>query len=144
MSDWAVDSSVAAKWAVPEVDSAHARKLIDVVVPAGDRLWVLDVGLAEVANVIWKYYHRRSASLDDARQMLTFMMQVPVQVVASQPLLPDAFELAAKYDCSVYDALFVILTVRLGVPGITADEPLWKAVHADHPHIHLLRNWPPP
>ena len=38
MSDWAVDSSVVAKWAVPEADSAHARQLVASVVPAGGLL----------------------------------------------------------------------------------------------------------
>jgi predicted nucleic acid-binding protein len=144
MSDWSVDSSVEAKWAVPEVDSAHARRLIDAVVTAGGRLWVLDVGLAEVVNVIWKYYHRHSADLDDARQMLSFLLSVPIHVAPSQPLLPAAFELATKYDCAVYDALFVQLAHDRGLPGLTADEPLWKAVHGDFPQIQLLRLWTPP
>lgn len=43
---------------------------------------------------------------------------------------------------AVYDALFVALTVGTNLPGVTADEPLVRAVHADHPHIALLRNWP--
>lgn len=144
MSDWIVDSSVAAKWAVPEVDSARARLLIGRVIPAGGRLWLLDVGLAEVTNVIWKYYHRRSASLDDARRMLAFLLTVPVQMAATQPLLTASFELAAKYDVAVYDALFVCACQDLGLPGITADEPLWKSVHADFPQIELLRLWQPP
>ena len=120
------------------------RRLIQHVIPAGGQLWVLDVGLAEVTNVIWKYYHRRSASLDDARQMLAFLMTVPVQVAAAQPLLSPAFELAAKYDVAVYDALFVCLCHDRRLAGITADEPLWKAIHADFPQIELLRLWQPP
>ena len=36
-----------------------------------------------------------------------------------------------KYHRSVYDALFVALTQDLGLPGITADEPLYNAVHVD-------------
>ncbi len=52
----------------------------------------------------------------------------------------DAFEIAVKYDRSAYDALFVALSQKLGVPGVTADEPLFHAVHADFPHIELLRH----
>ena len=143
MSDWAVDSSVVAKWAVPEADSAHARQLLDSVVPAGGRLLVLDIGLAEVVNVIWKYYHRRSASLDEARQMLAFLLAVPVHVASSQPFLPGAIEVAAKYDVSVYDALFVSMVDKSSLTGLTADEPLWKAVHGDFPQVQLLRLWMP-
>ncbi len=128
----------------PKIDSTHARRLIDAVVPTGGRLWVLDVGLVEVVNVVWRYHHRGAASLDDARQMLSFLLAIPVEVVPSQPLLPAAFELAAKYDCAVHDALFVQLSHDHGLPGLTADEPLWKAVHGDYPQIQLLRLWTPP
>jgi len=39
------------------------------------------------------------------------------------------------------DALFVALTQDLGLPGVTSDEPLYRAVHADFPQIVLLRDW---
>jgi hypothetical protein len=39
------------------------------------------------------------------------------------------------------DALFVALAQDLGLRGVTADEPLYNAVHADFPQIILLRNW---
>jgi predicted nucleic acid-binding protein len=94
-----VDTSVAAKWAVPEVDSAHARKLIDAVVPEGGRLWLLEIGLAEIVNVVWKYYYRGSASLDDARQMLAFLLTVPIQLAASAPLLAAAFDSRRNTEC---------------------------------------------
>jgi predicted nucleic acid-binding protein len=141
MADWCVDSSVAAKRSVPEADSALAQRVIDDVIPAGDRLWMLGVAVAEVVHVIWKRYHRRLASLDEARAMVAFALQVPVEVVSSRALLPAAFEIAAKYDVAVYDALFVALTADRGVNGVTADEPLFRAVHADFPAITLLRNW---
>ncbi len=144
MSDWSVDSSVAVKWVLTEADTPQALRVLTDVPAAGGGLWMLDVGLAEVTNAVWKHYHRKLLSLDQARQCLDDFLRAPVQVVSSQPLLPLAFELAAKYDTSVYDALFVALTIDRGIPGVMADEPLYQAVHADHPQIHLLRNWPPP
>jgi predicted nucleic acid-binding protein len=144
MSDWGVDSSVAVKWALTEADSPQALRVLTDVPGAGGRLWLLDVALAEVTNAIWKHYHRKLLSLDQARQFLADFLRTPVQVVSSQPLLPAAFEIAAKYGMAVYDALFVALVVDRGAAGVTADEPLHRAVHADYPQICLLRNWPPP
>src|SRR5687767_1948047 len=109
MSDWGVDSSVAVKWTLTEADSPLALRVLTDVPTAGGRLWLLDVALSEVANAIWKQHHRKLLSLDQARQYLTDFLRAPVQVVSSQPLLPAAFELAAKYDTAVYDALFVAL-----------------------------------
>jgi len=94
-----------------------------------------------VTNAIWKRYHRGLATLDDARQFLEDLLQTPVHVEESLRLLQPALEIAAGYERAVYDALFVALCQDTGLPGVTADEPLYGAVHADFPGIMLLRNW---
>ena len=68
---------------------------------------------------------------------------VPVHIHPSDRLLTSAFEIAAKYDCAMYDAMFVAFVDDLQLPGITADEPLWRAVHEDLPNITLLKKWNP-
>jgi predicted nucleic acid-binding protein len=55
--------------------------------------------------------------------------------------LKPALAIAAKYHRAVYDAVFVALCQDLGLPGVTADEPLYNTVHGDFPQIILLRNW---
>lgn len=141
MSDNVVDSSVVAKWILPEPDSAQAQRLISEVAMKGERLIVLDLALVEVTNAIWKLYHRRLATLDEARQFLDELLQCPVHIEAANRLLKPALEIAAKYDRAAYDALFVALCQDLGLSGVTADEPLYNAIHADFSQIILLRNW---
>jgi predicted nucleic acid-binding protein len=97
--------------------------------------------MTEVTNAIWKQFIRGRASLADCHRMLDFLFQVPVQVAPTGPLLRAALDLAAKYRCAVYDALFVALVAQRGVGGVTADEPLYLAVRADFPSIRLLRHW---
>jgi predicted nucleic acid-binding protein len=63
---------------------------------------------------------------------------------ASQLILALArfgIQIAAKHDRAVYDALFVALAHDMQICGVTADVPLWQAVHADFPNIVLLRDW---
>ena len=141
MSDAVVDSSVAAKWILPESDSAQADRLITEVVLKGERLVVLDLALIEVGNSIWKLRHRALATPDEARQFLDKLLRIPVHVEPARRLLKPALEIAMKYDRAVYDALFVALCQDLRLPGVTADEPLYNAVGADFPQIMLLRNW---
>jgi predicted nucleic acid-binding protein len=141
MSDTVVDSSVVAKWILPEADSAQANRLISEIAMKGARLVILDLALVEVANAIWKQHHRRLITLDEARKFLAALLQAPVQIESAAGILLPSLEIAAKYDRSIYDALFVELAQNLGLPGVTADEPLQRAVHADFPNIVLLRNW---
>jgi predicted nucleic acid-binding protein len=141
MSDTVVDSSVVAKWVLPEADSAQAQRLIAEVAGNGERLIVLDLALAEVANAIWKQPHRKQITLIEARQFLGVLLTIPVHVEPARRLLGPGLEIAAKYDRAVYDALFVAVAQNLGIPGVTADEPLQRAVHGDFPQIILLRDW---
>lgn len=57
MTDVVVDSSVVAKWILPEADSGQAQRVISDVASQGHRLIVLDLVFPEVANAIWKQYH---------------------------------------------------------------------------------------
>jgi predicted nucleic acid-binding protein len=142
MKDTVVDSSVVTKWIVPEPDSDQADKVADDVAHAGCQLIVLDLALVEVTNVIWTRHHRKLDTLDEARQYLADLLQSPVRIEPAKRLLTAAFEIAAKHDRAVYDALFVALARDLKLQGVTADRPLHSAVHADYPEIVLLKDWP--
>jgi predicted nucleic acid-binding protein len=141
MSDIVVDSSVIAKWILPESDSLEARHLFGQALTRGERLLVLDLALIEVANAIWKRHHQRIITVEEAHETLGRFLRMPVHIRPATPLLTSALEIAAAHDRSIYDALFVSLAHELRAPGVTADEPLWRAVHADFPNIVLLRDW---
>jgi predicted nucleic acid-binding protein len=141
MSDVVVDSCVAAKWVLAEPDSQQATRVFDDVVGRGEQLVVVDVGLAEAANAVWKRWHRRLISRQQACQFLEDFLAVPLQIERASRHLRRALEIAVKYDRPVYDALFVAVADELKLPGVTADEPLWQAVHGDFPNIILLRDW---
>lgn len=140
MPDLVIDSSVGAKWVLPEADSPQAQRLIFDAAAKGDRLIVLDLALPEVANSIWKRRHRGLLKDDEARQLLDALLHAPVTIEPAARLLPAAFGLATRYDRAVYDALFVALAPDLGLQGVTADEPLYNAIHAAIPQVVLLRD----
>jgi predicted nucleic acid-binding protein len=54
MSDLIVDSSVVAKWILPEADSPAAEAILTGAAARGHRLIVLDLVFPEVTNAIWK------------------------------------------------------------------------------------------
>ena len=141
MSDTVVDSSIVAKWILPESDSAHAERIVADVTMRGDRLIVLDLAFVEVTNAIWKRCHRGLISLQEAFDFLDDLSRSPVRDEPANRLLKQAMEIAVKYDRAVYDALFVALCEDLRLPGVTADEPLYNAIHPDFPRIVLLRDW---
>ena len=128
MSDVVIDSSVAAKWFVPEPDSAQAQRPIVDATASANRLVVLDFALAEVANVIWKQYRQRRFTADETRSQLADLIAAPVRLENAPRLLNAALEIAIQYDRAICDALFIALAVDLGARGVTADEPLVNAL----------------
>jgi predicted nucleic acid-binding protein len=141
MSDVIVDSNVVVKWILPEDDSRQAARLFTDVATRGNQLLAVDFALIEAANAIWKKYHRGLILLDDARRFTGDLLVTPLQLQPAGRLIASAAEIAAKYDRAVYDALFVALCRDLRLHGVTADEPLWRAMNADFPDIMLLRDW---
>jgi predicted nucleic acid-binding protein len=141
MNDWTVDSNVVAKWVLAEPDSPQALQVVTDTAAAGGRLHALDLAFVEATNVIWTRYHRRLLTLPEARQAQTLLHQAQVETAPCLPLLSQAFDIALQFDIAVYDALFVALTRHLAIRGVTADEPLVRAVGSAYPEIKLLRNW---
>jgi predicted nucleic acid-binding protein len=141
MSDVVVDSCVVVKWVLPEADSGLAMQLFTQVVDRGDCLRALDIALAEAINVVWAKHHRGLINLETAREFVAELLGSPVYLHPSRSRLQAAFEIAAHFDRSVYDSLFVATAHEMRLPGVTADEALWRSVHADFPNIVLLRDW---
>jgi predicted nucleic acid-binding protein len=144
MPDWSIDSSVVAKWVLPEPDTTLAQQAGAEIRAGGGHLVILDFARIETANAIRTQFHRGRIDEATAKTLFGELRMLATQDEAAARLLPTAFDLALRYGLAVYDALFLALVLDQRTPGLTADEPLWKAVHTDHPQIHLLRDWPPP
>jgi len=124
MSGLVVDSSVFAKWILPEADSVQAQRVFTEVAAKGERLVVLDLAYAEVASATWKRHRQKQISRSEADAFLKALLCCPVDVEEARRVINQAFEIAIQYDRAIYDALFVALVRDRAMPGITADEPL--------------------
>jgi predicted nucleic acid-binding protein len=119
-----VDASVVVKWFLPERWSEEARQLLDE--PVG--LVAPDLLFAEAGNAVWKRVRMRQLPGPLARRMVADIATIAVRPVASRTLLKDAMGVAIGAGITVYDALYVVLAVRLRTKLVTADERLSAAV----------------
>lgn len=119
-----VDASVAIKWYVPEVHSESARRLL-VRRTAGDlSVHMPDIYVAEVGNALWKKVRKRELERQAAWNIASAILGAPTAVYASGPLLPAALDLALASGRTVYDSLYLALSLSLGCALVTADEKL--------------------
>lgn len=129
--DLVLDASIAAAWVLDDEQSDLADQVIDSLAfktATAPHLWAL-----ELANILMVSERRKR--IDATRRKLMAEAVRDLGVI-EQPHTQDAIfgqvmDLAAKHGLSAYDASYLELAIRLGLPLATLDEPLRKAARAE-------------
>jgi predicted nucleic acid-binding protein len=130
-SGFVLDASVGIKLFVEEEYSERVYALFERLSDDPPiELYVPDLFYIECTNVLLKYARRFGRSLEDSLADLADLERLSLHVVSTAELMVDALLLASERKITAYDACYVVLSNRLGLPLITADEPLAKAVRA--------------
>jgi predicted nucleic acid-binding protein len=135
VTTFVLDASVAAKWFLPSGETLAGEAVALLKRFAGGRLGLLvpDLFWPEVGNIFWKASRGGRMSKGAAREAVASMSSCGIRTAPSQPLLGQALEIAAEFDRTVYDAIYVALAVESNHPLVTADERLANAVAAYFP-----------
>ena len=136
MIAYVVDASVAAKWCLPprgETLVEESLHLLDSFAAGRVSLSVPDLFWPELGNIFWKAVRRERMSEESAGDALQSMAQLRIPTFGSQPLLTDAFRIASRFQCTVYDCTYVALALASDRPLVTADERLANILAAHCP-----------
>ena len=95
------------------------------------KLITVDLAIAEVANVAWKrvmfFDESKEIALKALRRGIDFITSV-CEVISTQKLLEDAFEIAIEDKITIYDSLFIAAAEREKVPLLTTDGKLYEKI----------------
>jgi predicted nucleic acid-binding protein len=129
MAEFVLDASVAISWCFPgdpNEDTAYSRGILtelivrDAIVP---EIWAF-----EIANNIF-VSHRKRMRINEQQidEYLSLLKALPIRV-ESQPLWTNVEleALARRWDLAAYDASYLALALRKGVPLATSDEFLMR------------------
>lgn len=136
MTSYVVDASVAAKWFLPAAGEPHADQALQLLrdyTSASLGLIVPDLFWPEFGNILWKASRQGRMSLRSAEAAIAEMGKLTIPTSSSMPLLSEAFAIAAAFDRTVYDAVYIALAVSTGAPLLTADERLANALATRFP-----------
>jgi predicted nucleic acid-binding protein len=142
MSQFVVDSSVVVKWFVVEPYSTEARRILADYQAGVFTLLAPDLINAEVGNIIWKKHVLQGMDAADAQLVLDTFRTVPLVQTPTAVLLDSAYRLAVAHQRTVYDMLYVALSIQEACPFVTADEKLVNAINATIPTTLWLGSWP--
>jgi len=126
-----LDASVGAKWASPEIIEPladRADRLLHAYVQGSIQILVPDLFWIEIGSFLWKATKRGVITSVLARRALDAMHNRHFPTLPSRRLLPEAFKIAADFNRTIYDSIYVALAVATGTDLITADERLVNAL----------------
>lgn len=139
---YVLDSSVAFKWEVVEIDSDKAVRLRDEARGGLHELIAPDFFPIEVAHSITRAQRQgRISTADGWRLWLGIMADAPI-LLPYLPLMPRAFSLSSAVRIGVYDCIYVALAEREGATLVTADDKLVWAFQTTFPFVISLSTTP--
>lgn len=127
MAAYVLDSSVALAWILPRQQTARTKALLDQATEYGVQttgLWPI-----ETANVLLVYERREKLTAAERAAAIGFFGGLPIDIDDQTHARAWAatYDLALAHKLTVYDAGYLELALRAGLPLATLDSDL---VHA--------------
>lgn len=132
MSRFVLDNSVAMRWLLASqkrADQLYAEKVLKTLTEAGalvPNLWHL-----EAANVLMAAESRGDLEAVDVERFIAQLENLPIHTdpLTAHQVFSRTLNLARAYKLSSYDASYLELAIREGLPMATLDKNLIKAAH---------------
>lgn len=119
MSTVVLDTSVAVAWYLPETFQAAARAWWDRMAAGTASLVVPTLHFWEFGNVLRTHVRRGDLTAEQAMNIYQLHLQAPLVIV--DPDRTRVLETALVYGSTVYDAVYVALSLELGARLVTAE-----------------------
>ena len=140
--NYALDSSVAFKWVVPEIDTDKALRLRDDYRVSIIGLFSPDVFPVELGHALTRAERQGRLTPPEAGILWHDVMATSPLLSPSLPLMPRALEISSRWRVGIYDCLYVALAEREGCEFVTADDRLVRNLGPVFPFIVSLSSLP--
>lgn len=128
--EWVFDTSVTMAWCFDDESSPETDALLDRVA-ARSPATVPQIWPLEVANVLTLVARKGRISAAKRRQFLSMLetAAISIDVLPASSVFGDVLRLAEDHHLTSYDASYLELAMRMGLPLATLDKALRKAAH---------------
>jgi predicted nucleic acid-binding protein len=140
--NFVIDSSIALKWVIPEIDSDRALRLLVGYANAVHQLIAPDLFTVEIANALASAEKAGRIRPGEAVAFFTDITNNSPVLYTATPLLRRALEISLPTRESVYDCLYVSLAEHHGCELVTADDKLLRNLSGQFPFIIALSSLP--
>ncbi|NVL90650.1 MAG: type II toxin-antitoxin system VapC family toxin [Desulfobacterales bacterium] len=135
--NFVVDNSVVMTWCFSDETNKYSDAVLDrlntatAFVPS---IWPLEIG-----NVLLVAERRKRLSEADSTRFVALIAELPIVIEQEQPerMMKDILALARKHKISTYDASYIDLAMRKGLPIASLDKDLRRAARRSRVAIYL-------
>ena len=121
-----VDASVSAAWFLPDEATPATEAALQAT--ATHDVWVPVLWLLEVGNLLLRAQRRQRITADKRRELAGAAAALRIRVDREPVALAALDELAARHGLTAYDAVYLELALRRGLPLATLDGALLSAM----------------
>jgi predicted nucleic acid-binding protein len=139
---YVLDSSVAFKWLVPEIDTDKAIRLRDDFNQGVVELIAPDLLPVEVTHALTRAERQGRVTPAQGAILLKDLLKNLPPLHAYMPLLSRAYEISSSMRIGAYDCLYLALAEREKCDFVTADTKLINTHRAAFPFIVPLSSLP--
>jgi len=139
---YVLDSGVAFKVVVPEVNSDKAIRLRDDFRAGIHELLAPDIFPGELGHALTKAERQLRISVGEALRLWTKVMLSPPHLAPSLPFTTRAIEISSQTRAGVFDCMYVALAEQEACEFVTADDRLIKTLKPQFPCIVALASMP--
>jgi predicted nucleic acid-binding protein len=124
-----LDASVTMTWCYPDEHSDYAYRVLDTLEKT--QAWVPSLWAVEIANALVSGERRQRLTAADTARFLELIkgLSIETDTQTASRALSDTLQLARTYALSAYDAAYLELAMREGLPLATLDERLKNAAN---------------
>jgi predicted nucleic acid-binding protein len=126
-----LDNSVTMRWALKDgsVDVQKYARSVLLLLADGASAVVPNIWSLEAANVVAKSEKKKVITEAETKTFFTLLsdLDITVDSLTHQHALHDTLSIAMRFDLSAYDAAYMELALREGIPMATLDDGLRTA-----------------
>ena len=130
--NFVVDSSFALAWVLKDETTPETDKALDSL-GQGAKAFVPALWRWEMANALLTVEKRKRATMTDINSHLSLLRSLPIEIDEAAPdqAWSITHSLAQKHKLTSYDAAYLELAIRRGLPLATLDSDLAAAAKAE-------------
>ena len=121
-----VDASVSAAWFLPDEANAATEALLNAT--ATHEVWVPALWLLEIGNLLISAHRRKRITADKRRELAAAASALRLKIDREPVAITTLDEIAASLGLTAYDAAYLELALRRGLPIATLDSALAQAM----------------